>query len=195
MVDEFGLGCEFFARLELEDEAIARRVAEGGCPHCGGPLHRGDYDRKPRGALVAAPAEGSVRRYSLCCGQEGCRRRATPPSVRFLGRRVYSGAVVIAASMVALALERPTAIRAATGVPGRTTMRWLAWWSGAFVRTEVFVVVAARLLGLAIDSLPTSIVARLPGAMPERVGKLLELLAPITTETVACGSRFLRGEG
>ena len=40
-------------------------------------------------------AEAFSRRFSLCCGRDGCRHRATPPSVRFLGGRVYVGAVVI----------------------------------------------------------------------------------------------------
>jgi len=56
--------------------------------------------------------EASVRRFSLCCGARAVRKRATPPSVRFLGRRVYLGAVVIVASMVALRSGRrgdPTA--------------------------------------------------------------------------------------
>src|SRR5271157_4368665 len=69
-----------------------------------GPLHRSDYDRKPRGALIAPAGEAFVRRFSLCCGREGCRKRATPPSLRFLGRRVYLGAVVLVASMLAQAL-------------------------------------------------------------------------------------------
>jgi hypothetical protein len=192
MLEELGLGGEFFERLEREDEAIARRVAEMGCPHCGGRLYRGDFDRKPRGALVAPAAEASVRRHSLCCGREGCRRRATPPSLRFLGRRLYVGAVVIAASMVALALQRAGAIRAATGVPARTTARWLAFWRGAFVRTEVFVATAARLVGVAVEALPTSIVDRLAGDKTERVERLLKMLAPITTSSVIDGSRFLR---
>ena len=34
-------------------------------------------------------------RFSFCCDRDGCRKRVTPPSVRFLGRRVYLGAVVI----------------------------------------------------------------------------------------------------
>lgn len=192
MLEELGLGGEFFERLEREDEAIARQVGEAGCAHCGGPLYRGDYERKPRGALVAPAAEGSTRRYSLCCGREGCRRRATPPSLRFLGRRVYVGAVVIAASMMALTLERAGAIRASTGVPARTVHRWLAWWQGAFVRTEVFVAVAARLVGVAVEALPASIVDRLAGEKPERVARLLKMLAPITTASVVDGSRFLR---
>jgi hypothetical protein len=37
--------------------------------------------------------EDDDRRLSLCCSQ--CRRRTTPPSVRFLGRRVYLAAVVV----------------------------------------------------------------------------------------------------
>jgi hypothetical protein len=94
--------------------------------------------------------------------------------------------------MVALALERAGAIRAATGVPGRTTSRWLDWWQGAFVRTEVFVAAAARLVGVAVEALPAAIVDRLPGDASGRLAKMLELLAPVTTSSVVDGSRFLR---
>ena len=74
------------------------QVAAGRCLVCGGPLHRSDYARKPRGALMAAAGEEFVTRFSLCCGRDGCRKRATPPSLRFLGRRAYLGAVVIMAT-------------------------------------------------------------------------------------------------
>ena len=130
MFDQVVLGREFFELLEQHDAAITGRVAAGGCLVCGGPLHRGDFDRKPRGGLVARAGEEFVRRFSLCCGREGCRKRATPPSLRFLGRRVYLGAVVILASIVAQALGSAGGVRAATGVPARTTDRWLAWWRG-----------------------------------------------------------------
>jgi hypothetical protein len=115
-VDEVDLGREFFTLLEQHDEGVARRVAAAGCPRCDGPLHRGDYDRKPRGALIAPAGEEFVRRFSLCCGREGCRKRATPPSLRFLGRRVYLGAVVLVASMLAQALGTEGSIRQVTGV-------------------------------------------------------------------------------
>jgi len=196
MVDEVDLGREFFRLLEQHDERVVRQVAAEGCPWCDGPLHRGDYDRKPRGALIAPAGAAFVVRFSLCCGREGCRKRATPPSLRFLGRRVDLGAVVIVASMVARALGVSAESRRATGVPVRTMQRWLGWWQGPFVSTEVFVAVCARLVGVAVDSLPASIVSRLPGSPPEQVRVMLELLAPLTTgqgarrTTVSEGARW-----
>ena len=193
MVDLFELEREFFALLEQQDKQIAGRVAAEGCPRCRGPLYRGDYDRKPRGALIAPAGEAFVRRFSLCCGREGCRKRATPPSLRFLGRRVYLGAVVIVVSLVAQALATARAIQRATGVPARTTQRWLSWWRGPFLTTEVFLAVRARLVGVDIDALPASIVDRFEGTYRQQVGAMLHLLAPLTTGSVADGARFGRG--
>jgi hypothetical protein len=192
MVDFFELEREFFALLEQQDRQIAKQVAAEGCPVCGGPLHRGDYERKPRGARIAPAGEEFVRRISLCCGREGCRKRATPPSLRFLGRRVYLGAVVIVVSLVAQALATAAALRQATGVPARTAQRWLSWWRGPFITTEVFVAIRARLVGVDIDALPASIVGRLEGTWKQRLNAMVELVLPITTSSVADGARFLR---
>jgi len=194
MVHQVGFVREFFAALFRIDEEIARRVAADRCPVCGGPLHFGNYDRKPRGARIAPEGEEFVLRFSLCCGREGCRKRATPPSLRFLGRRVYLGVVVIVASVVALATAAAAEIRAKTGVPARTTRRWLGWWQGPFISTEVFVAVCARLIGVAVEQLPASILMRLAGSTTDQVRTLLELLAPLTTGSVPDGSRFVRGE-
>ena len=71
MFDEIELGREFFEGLMAIDAAILARAGGEACRFCGGPLHRGDYVRKPRGGLVAAAAEEFVRRFSLCCGREG----------------------------------------------------------------------------------------------------------------------------
>jgi hypothetical protein len=192
MVDQFKLEREFFVMLEQLDEAIAQQVAAEGCPRCGGPLHRGDYERKPRGALIAPCGEAFVWRVSLCCGREGCRKRATPPSMRFLGRRVYLGAVVIVASMVAQARATLGALRQATGVPTRTVRRWLGWWQGPFLTTEVFLAVRARLVGVDIEQLPTAIIGRFEGTWTLRMQAMLALLAPLTTGSVPNGSRFVR---
>jgi hypothetical protein len=193
MFIQFELGREFFVVLEQLDAAITDRVAAARCPLCGGQLHRGDYDRKPRGGLVAKAGEEFVRRFSLCCSEEGCRKRTRPPSVRFLGRRVYLGVVVILASVVADALAAAEAIRATTGVPARTVGRWLGWWRGPFIRSEVFVALRAQLIGVDPSGVPASIVERLEGSVKEQVRTLLEILAPLTTGSVPDGSRFVRG--
>ncbi|WP_438016256.1 hypothetical protein WMF18_36260 [Sorangium sp. So ce315] len=193
MLDEPHLGRGFFRVLVEVDEAVTRRVAAEGCPVCDGPLHRCDCDRKPRGALVAPAGEAFARRFSLCCRREGCRKRAMPPSVRFLGPRVYWGAVVILATIVALALRAAAKIRRRTGVPARTTRRWLGWWQGPFLRTGVFVSICARLIGADVGRVPASIVDRLEGTQTQQVRTMLELLAPLTTISVPYGSRFLRG--
>ena len=188
-------GCEFFERLTAIDEELAASVAAAGCRFCGGRLYRGDYPRKPRGGLVAMAAEVLTRRFSFCCGHEGCRRRATPPSVRFLGRRVYVGAAVIVASVVALACMRAGAVRRATGVPARTVRRWVRWWRGPFVSTPVFVDIAARVVAVDRLRLPASVLDAMTAAPPmSRVQHLLAWLAPLTTTTGApSGSRFARG--
>ena len=195
MVDEIEFGREFFTLLEQFDEGMVRRVAAGGCPRCEGPLHRSDFDRKPRGGVIALAGEEFRRRFSLCCGREGCRKRATPPSVRFLGRRVYLGAVVIVASIVAVALQSAGEIRKRTGVPARTTRRWLGWWQGPFMDTEVFVMIRARLIGVEVGRVPASIVDRLAGTPTERVQGMLAWLLPLTTGSAPDGARFLRGIG
>lgn len=191
-MEQIDFGREFFDRLTRVDEEIAQAVAAGDCPVCKGPLHRGDYERKPRGALLAPEGERSVTRFSLCCGREGCRKRALPPSVRFLGRRVYVGAVVVMASVLAKAFPRDGEIRRQTGVPTRTVNRWLAWWNGPFLTTEVFVNICARLVGVAIGQLPSSIVDRLAGSLTEKVRTMLDLVAPLTTNSVRDGARYLR---
>ena len=193
MVPQITLDREFFLFLEQEDGRIAEQVAAAGCPQCGGPLHRSDYERKPRGALFAPEGESSIERISFCCGREGCRKRATPPSLRFLGRRVYLEVVVIVASVVAQAVKTAEASKRATGVPARTARRWLAWWQGGFVSTEVFVALRAHLVGIEIERLPSTIVERLSGTIVEQLRTMATLLAPLTTRSVADGARYLRG--
>lgn len=190
MFDQFTFGREFFATLEGLDQAIARRVAASRCPVCGGPLHAGNFPRKPRGALIAPEGEAGLVRFSLCCGREGCRKRATPPSLRFLGRRVYLGVVVIVASLVAQAVGAGGT--KSTGVPRRTMRRWLAWWRGPFLATEVLLAIRARLVGVDVGGIPRSIVERLPGTVEEQTRTMLDLLAPLTTGSVLDGARFLR---
>jgi hypothetical protein len=110
----------FFKQLADEDDRIAAQVKAGGCPECGGRLDRADYPRKPRGGDVGAAGEVLDRRRSLCCAREGCRRRSTPPSLVFLGRRVYLAVTVVLAAWRTTACLSPAR---------RTVARWRGWFA------------------------------------------------------------------
>jgi hypothetical protein len=116
-----------------------------------------------------------------------------PPSLRFLGRRVYLGAVVIVASAVALSVASAAAARRATGIAARTTRRWLGWWRGAFAATSVYVDLTARLVPTpARAMMPNSILVMLSPDPQQSAGELLRWLLPITASE-GCGSIWSRG--
>ncbi|MDO8545093.1 MAG: hypothetical protein Q7S40_32035 [Opitutaceae bacterium] len=75
-----------------------------------------------------------ARRDSFCCAEEGCRRRLTPGSVRFLGRKVDAGFIVVllAALRHGLSAQRVSALQEALGVDRRTLERWRSWWLEQF---------------------------------------------------------------
>jgi hypothetical protein len=200
MWHEARLGEEWFAKLVEFDQRIAGAVAAEGCRHCGGPLHQGNYERKPRGARIAGAGEAFILRHSLCCGREGCRKRALPPSLRFVGRRVYLEAVVLLASAQAMMMSALGQVRAMTGVPARTLRRWRGWWTEAFPRSAAWLEMRARFVPPPPDEakLPRSLLDRLAAALadaPATSDVLLlaaRWLSPVTTESVLDGSRFAR---
>lgn len=81
---------DFFQTLRQLDFDLFTATKAKHCTQCGGPLDTAHFPRKLRDA-----GEGQEeRRFSLCCRSEGCRKRVTPPSLRFFGRKVYSAWVV-----------------------------------------------------------------------------------------------------
>jgi hypothetical protein len=101
------------------------------------------------------------RRFALCCAEEGCRRRVLPPSVRFLGRKVYALLAIAAACMAEIA-HRQWQER-------RRIARWIAWWREVFATSASFTALRGK-LAEPID--PGS----LPGALYERVSRPSRLL-------------------
>ena len=180
------LDVKFLAALSAIDEAYAEQVHGSGCPRCGGAVDRADYPRKPRGELGEA-AGAYQRRRSFCCRREGCRRRATPPSLRFLGRKVYVAVIVIVASAAAQATSivgRGSA-RRVHGVPARTVRRWLAWWQTVFALSAFWSEARAFFATpVEVDALPSSLLSRFGGERPEALVKMLRFTAPITTASV-----------
>lgn len=168
--------------LEIDRErAVAVRA--GGC-RCGGVLHSARYRRKPRGGVPGELREAYGWRESLCCAREGCRRRTTPPSVRFLGGRVYVAALVVLVSAMTggVTARRAEAAKELIGVSVRTLQRWRAWWLGAFARTAFWTGERARLMP-AVDEarLPASLLERFDEAADEGLVTCLGFLAPLTT--------------
>jgi len=166
--------------LEKVDGDLVEEARQQGCIHCGGKLHRGDYDRKPRGG----PQWDA--RFSLCCASEGCRRRNTPPSVRFLGRRVYAGLVVVLVSAMTHGLkpQRVERLREALGIDRRTLARWRQWWLGLFVNSSFWREARARFMPpLCQKTMPLSLCVRWEVERRDRLLDLLQFLAPITTPT------------
>ena len=163
--------------LEKVDADLAAQAHVGGCRFCGGKLHRANYDRKPRGG------PGWKYRYSFCCAREGCRRRRTPESVRFLGRRVYAGLVVVLVSALVQGLkpQRVTYLRQALEIDRRTLARWRQWWQVTFVESSFWKAARARFLPpLSPRTLPGSLCESFAVQRGDRLVELLRFLAPLT---------------
>ena len=82
----------FWSVLLAIDHDLAETARKNACS-CGGRLHAANYLHKPRGTLNQLPQPLCLR-LSFCCDRDRCRKRLTPPSVRFLGPKVYLGVTV-----------------------------------------------------------------------------------------------------
>jgi hypothetical protein len=180
MFDDVGLEVEYFAALMHADARIAAAVAREGCPLCGGPLHVANFARKPRGGLLASAGEEYTLRFGLCCGRRGCRRRALPPSLRFLGRRVYLEAVVLFASAWAQVATTLNALKAQTGVSVRTLGRWLCWWREEVPQLGWWAELRSRLVPPALDE------SDLPRSMLESLRRAASTTAELTFLAAKC---------
>jgi hypothetical protein len=165
------------------DRELATNARATGCA-CGGPLHSARYPRKPRGGLPAEFRPAYSQRESLCCARADCRRRTTPPSVCFLGRRVFLAAVVVLVSAMTAGLtaKRAAHLRLQFGVRERTLQRWRAWWLQTFPRTVFWKGARARLMPPADEQrLPASLLERFPDPLADALVACLKFLAPVTT--------------
>ena len=171
----------FFELLLRIDEQRCQEVRGRRCPHCGGPLHSGNFSRKPRGGPRPEQLpEGYEFRFDLCCGR--CRRRTLPESVRFLGRRVYFAVVVAVATVVARRSDRGAVrlLRQQLGVSWSTLRRWRTWWQQLTGSAFWQRIRGTLPIDLDLGDLPKSLLDRLDGSPTERMQRLLLLLGPIT---------------
>ena len=172
---------QLFVLLFLIDSDLAEQARAAECI-CGGRLHRADYPRKPRAPVDLGPEHH--RRHSFCCAV--CRRRVTPPSVRFFGQRVYAFPVVVLLTALSAGLsgQRVATLRREFGVDRRTLERWRRWWREVFPQTLFWKTARARFSppvdGSRLDSLGERFAAGLDGLVA-----WLRFLSPITCITHA----------
>jgi hypothetical protein len=170
------------------DRDLADQCRAQGCPECEGRLHLARYPRKPRG-LAAQTHEDWCLRWSFCCAEEDCRVRTTPPSLRFLGPRVYLGAVVVLAACMQQGLsdQRMAALNLVLEVPRRTLKRWRVWWQEVFVHTALWQVARARLMPpVQQQQLPLSLFERFAGAQfGQQLVGLLNFILPLSARASA----------
>jgi hypothetical protein len=172
----------FFQFLAAIDADLASRTRIRGCGFCGGVLHSACYPRKPRGGSVELETTTPTMRQSFCCDK--CRRRTTPESVRFLGRRVYPGFIMVLLSAMQSGVtdKLTNELRLSLGVARRTLQRWLQWWREIFVRTLFWTLCRGRFMPpVEHASLPNSLLERFSDMDAQsQLVRCLQFLAPLS---------------
>lgn len=174
------------------DRDLAAEARAGGCLVCGSRVDAARYPRKPRGGpRELGPAFET--RESFCCATDGCRKRLTPPSLRFLGRKVYLGAVVVLVSAMrhGATPTRLARLQELVGVSPRTLARWRRWWREAFATSRFWRAAAGRFgTPIARALLPLSLLERFAGDTRERLVATLRFVGPITTASARGAMAF-----
>jgi hypothetical protein len=172
---------EFHRHLLACDRDMADTARAAGCPDCKSKLHSARFPRAPRGVPAGLDDEYNWR-FSFCCSADGCRARMTPPSLRFLGPKVWLATVVtlISAMQQGVTPSRAQRLAQQLGIHRRTLDRWRRWWletfSGPFRKT----VTAALMPPPAPDAVPACLLDRFAGDAATRLTYLLRFLAPLT---------------
>jgi hypothetical protein len=173
---------QFYELLLGFDREIAEAAQAGRCRKCGATLHSGSFARKPRGVPVGLGPEHRER-FSFCCAADGCRKRETPSALRFLGRKIYLGAMVvlISAMQSGLSPARVRELQRLVGVSRRTVARWREWWCSVFTDSPFWRAHGAFVPPVMTTDLPASLLERFTGEAEQQLISLLRFLAPITT--------------
>ena len=186
MCHEFFNDASFYDFLFQVDLDIASKVQQQPCQYCGGYLHSARYPRKPRGPRLCL-TEAYETRLSFCCAEEGCRRRTTPPSVRFLGRKVYLGAIIILITALKHGLSRQRRQRLfdQLDMNTQTFYRWLSWWRDVFPASRCWQSARGRFMPpVESAQLPGELLGRFTGTdLKQRLCQFLQLLLPLSTSS------------
>ncbi len=164
------------------DRDLAEAARQRGCPECGGRLHQSTFPRKPRGGPAQSDPQQALR-FSFCCCEDGCRHRVTPPSLRFLGRRVYLATVMVLTQVLRSGASpaRVSELERLIGVSARTLRRWRRWWQTTFAASRFWQAARGQLCDcLDPSELPHALLDRFCGDARARLHGLLRFLSPIS---------------
>jgi hypothetical protein len=182
---DFLADASFWQSLSELDQLIAEQVRVKGCPYCGDVLHAASYPRKPRGIARAVLGEHYQSRLSFCCQRDGCRKRCTPPSVRFLGRKVYLGVAItlICAVKQGLSASRRTRLIDELDLWPQTFYRWQRFWREQVPATSYWQTLRARLMpSTDISTLPDGLLSQLSGEnLCHQIVRFAQLMTPLST--------------
>jgi hypothetical protein len=180
----FLFNATFHLLLNTIDQELANTVVKQGCPHCKGKLHRADYPRSPLGVL-AEFRNYYDNRLGFCCAD--CRKRTTPTSVRFFGRRWYPAPFFILISALTLGVNqrRLMQVKQHVGlVVGESTWRrWRRWWRDLFTKTRFWEQAKGQLPPIPAmirGPYPRVLLDTFQGKLEKKVALLLRLLSPLT---------------
>lgn len=186
--DFFATGSDIALFLLKVDQDLAARQRALGC-RCGGRLDVANYPRKSFGIILAGAL--LAVRFSFCCSR--CRRRTTPPSVRFFGRRRFHSPIFLLLSAVSGRLTEACLgeLYDVFGVSERTVRRWRRWWRREFSLSAFWRRARGWLTPPAPGEheLPLGLLARFTRRAGEMMVAALEFLSPLTTTSSALDLR------
>lgn len=185
MSQNFLLNTTFHFLLLKIDQELAEQSRQKGCPYCGGHLHVACYPRSPLG-IPAQFRDSYDTRFSFCC--DSCRKRTTPTSVRFFGRRWYPAPLFIFVSALTQGINkrRLASIKQHFGiiVSESTLRRWGQWFNESFVRTLFWSQAKGQLppkQEILQGPFPRKLLKVFPGKIKEKIILLLQFLSPLTS--------------
>ena len=172
----------FYNSLLALDRLIAEQVKQSRCQFCHSKLHQSHYLRKPRGVPEGTHSDYPIR-FSYCCAQDGCRKRLTPPSMRFLSRKVYSSVVIF---LVFLLKSKTDELKVeelnlllGTSLSVETVRRWRNFWVKQVSQSHTWK--RAAFSHDMAQTLPASLLAQFQQVLNTPLEMALKWILPLTT--------------
>ena len=171
----------FYNSLLALDRLIAEQVKQSRCLFCNGNLHQSHYLRKPRGVPEGTHGDYPIR-FSFCCGTEGCRKRFTAPSMRFLSRKVYSSTIIF---LVFLLKSKTDELKVeelnlllGTSLSVETVRRWRNFWVKQISQSHIWK--RAAFSHVMAQMLPASLLEVFQQDLSTSLKKALKWILPLT---------------